>query len=87
MVILSTRDNPIWRRWRSTNHAETTRRDYQLQFHIVEAVLLRRLDEAAQMHVIDKRLTVRSLTGPEMILGALEPFPGTLCGKKREKIG
>jgi hypothetical protein len=39
------------------------------------------------MHLIDKGLTVRSLTGHEMILGALERFAGTLCGKKREKIG
>ena len=67
------------------NHAETTRRDDQLQFHIVEAVLPGRLDEAAQMHLIDKGLTVRSLTGPEMILSALEPFAGTLFGKNGKR--
>ena len=77
--------NTISRRYRSTNHAETTRIGDHLKFHIVEAALLGHLDETAQMNGIDKLLTVRSLTGHEMILRTLEPYPGALYGNKWEK--
>ena len=39
------------------------------------------------MNLIDMVLTVRGLTGQEMIPGPLEGFPGTFFEEKGEKIG